>query len=128
MIEYRKLDVYWEARRLGKDLFKSTSRLPLYLKWRLGGQIDSAIDSIGANLAEGCGRKNASHGNIELLRYGHMAHGSACEVEHRIAALHDRGLIPDDEYQDFARRIDGLKAKLWRLIAAWKREDRGKQS
>jgi four helix bundle protein len=103
-----------------------TSTLPLYLRWRLGGQIDDALDSIGANLAEGHGRKNVSHGNAELIRYAHMANGSACEAEHRMAALSDRNLITATDHADFARRIDLIKAMLWRLIERWKRDDRGR--
>ena len=126
MIEYRKLDVYWDARRLGRDLFKVTSRLPLYLRWRLGGQLDDAVESIGANLAEGCGRKNVRHGNIELIRYGHMAYGSACETEHRIGGLHDRELITRADFEALGGQIDATKGKLWSLIRAWTRSDRGR--
>ena len=50
--EYRKLDVYHESRSLARDLYRVTSALPLYLRWRLGGQLDKAAESIGANLAE----------------------------------------------------------------------------
>ena len=127
MLDYRKLDVYWEARKLAKDVFAATSQLPLYLRWRLGGQLDDAVESIGANLAEGCGRKNAGHGNTELLRYAHIAYGSACETEHRIAGLHDRNLIPDNTHADLAAQIDKVKGMLWRLIQSWRRGDRGKR-
>jgi four helix bundle protein len=127
VIDYRRLDVYWDARKLAKDLYQATRQLPPYLRWRLGGQLDDAVDSIGSNLAEGSGRKNVSHGNTELIRYCHMAYGSACETEHRIDSLHDRDLIETQAYEDFAARIDAIKGKLWSLIRAWKRADRGRQ-
>ncbi|MGH7636944.1 MAG: four helix bundle protein [Gemmatimonadaceae bacterium] len=126
MIDYRTLDVYQDARVLARDLFRIILRLPLWLRWRLGAQLDDAVESIGSNLAEGSGRKNVAHGNTELIRYGHMAHGSACEVEHRIQGLRDRELISASEHADLADRIGHIKARLLRLISAWKRADRGK--
>lgn len=128
MTDYRKLDVYLAARALSKDIFfRATLSLPLYLRWRLGGQLDEASDSIGSNLAEGSGRKNPDHGNTELIRYAYLSHGSACEVEHRLAALHDRDLVPDDVHADLTTRVVRIKAMLLSLIAYWKREDRGRR-
>ena len=126
MTDYRKLDVYWDARRLGRDVFRSTSRLEPYLRWRLGGQLDSAVESIGANLAEGSGRKNIQHGNIELIRYGHMAFGSACEVEHRLGGLADRELLLQPDSEEFNARIGLIKGKLLMLMRAWRKGDRGR--
>src|SRR5687768_13530322 len=127
MTDYRKLDVYLEARVLSREIyFRATVLLPLYLRWRLGGQLDKAADSIGSNLAEGSGRKNPEHGNTELIRYAYLSRDSANEVEHRLAALHDRALLPDDVYTDLNTRVGRVKAMLLSLIAAWKREDRGR--
>lgn len=127
MPDYRKLDVYHDARRLGRDLFRVTCRLPLYLRWRLGGQLDGAVDSIGSNLAEGCGRKGPEQGNTELIRYARLAYGSACEFEHRIGALHDRQLISDSTFSQLNDHIGMIKGKLVLLLEAWRRDDRGRQ-
>jgi four helix bundle protein len=116
MRDYRKLDVYQETRGLARDIYCATSTLPLYLRWRLGAQLDNAVESIGANLAEGSGRKNVGHGNSELVRYGHIAFGSACEVEHRLQGLRDRDLIPEVEFALLAARIGKVKAMLLTLI------------
>jgi four helix bundle protein len=126
MINYKKLDVYWDVRRLGRDIFQVTRKLPPYLRWRLGGQLDDAVESIGSNIAEGSGRKNVCHGNVELIRYGHMAYGSACETEHRLGGLHDRELVADQVHAELAGRLDGAKGKLWRLIQEWRLADRGR--
>ena len=126
MIDYRKLDVYGDARKLGRDIYLVTRKLPPYLRWRLGGQLDDAVESIGSNLAEGSGRKNLRHGNTERIRYGHMAYGSACETEHRIGGLHDRELIKAEDFADLAGQIDMAKGKLWSLIREWRRSDRGR--
>lgn len=126
MLDYRKLDVYREAKSLARDLFHVTKRLPPYLRWRLGGQLDSAVESIGANIAEGNGRKNAFHGNTELIRYAHMALGSANETEHRIAGLYDRELMTPEEFGVFSDRIDKIKRMLWAWIRALWHRDRGK--
>ena len=124
--DYRKLDVYQEARGLARDIYRVTSALPLYLRWRLGAQLDNATESIGANLAEGSGRKNVGHGNSELIRYGHMAFGSACEVEARLQGLRDRELIAEKDFAPLAARIGKVKAMLLTLIRYWKNNDRGR--
>lgn len=129
MSDYRNLDVYIAARALSRDIyFRATRPLPLYLRWRLGGQLDDAADSIGSNLAEGHGRKNPEHGNAELVRYGYLAHGSACEVEHRLSGLHDRELIDDAVFSDLSERTGRIRGKLLSLIGFWRREDRGRRS
>ena len=128
MSDYRKLEVYHDARSLARDIFGITQRLPGYLRWKLGTQLDDAAESIGANLAEGCGRKNLGHGNTELIRYGHISFGSACEVEHRVQGLKDRDLISDANYTRLREGISKVKGKLLLLIRAWKKDDRGKRS
>jgi four helix bundle protein len=126
--DYRKLEVYLEARALSRDIFfRATKPLPFYLRWRLGAQLDDAADSIGSNLAEGHGRKNPDHGNAELVRYGYLAHGSACEVEHRLGGLRDRELIEDAVYTDLSGRVGRIRGQLLSLITCWRREDRGRK-
>ena len=128
MTDYRKLEVYRDARALSREIyFHATRRLPLYLRWRLGGQLDDAADSIGSNLAEGSGRKNPDHGNAELIRYGFLSFGSVCEVEHRLAALHDKQLLGDAMYAELNERVGRIRGKLLSLIACWRREDRGRK-
>ena len=129
MGDYRKLNVYLEARALSRDIFfRATRPLPLCLRWRLGGQLDKAADSIGSNLAEGHGRKNPEHGNAELVRYGFLAHGSACEVEHWLCGLRDRELIVDVVYTDLNERVGRIRGQLLSLINFWRREDRGRKA
>jgi four helix bundle protein len=123
--DYRKLEVYHEARALAREIFRMTSQLPPYLRWRLGAQLDDAAELIGANLAEGCGRKNFGHGNTELIRYGHISFGSACEVEHRLQGLNDRELLSDAEHAPLHARINRIKGMLLNLIRSWKRTTEG---
>ncbi|HYC51143.1 MAG TPA: four helix bundle protein [Gemmatimonadaceae bacterium] len=126
MEDFRRLEAYRLAKALARDIYQVTARLPLYLRWRLGGQLDDAAESVGANIAEGCGRKNAEHGNVELIRYLHMSFGSACEVEHRIGGLADRGLISPAECTDLLTKVEAVKKKVASLIVALKRGDRGR--
>ena len=49
MMDYRALDVYQDARLLARDLFRIIQRFPFWIRWRLGAQLDSAAESIGAS-------------------------------------------------------------------------------
>jgi len=126
MEDFRRLEAYQLAKMLAREVYHVTSVLPLYLRWRLGGQLDDAVESIGSNIAEGCGRKNAEHGNVELIRYLHMAFGSACEVEHRIGGLIDRELISAEQHRALLARVEEVKKKVAALIGSLRRRDRGK--
>jgi four helix bundle protein len=125
--DYRDIRAYREAKSLARDLYRVTASLPFYLRWRLGGQLDASAESIGSNLAEGEGRKNAFHANTELIRYVHMALGSANETEHRIGGLHDRGLMTEEDFAHFGDRIDKVRRMLRAFIRELRRLDRGRR-
>src|SRR2546423_2796341 len=92
MEDFRKLRIYCEARTLLRELVVHTRRFPPRYQ-RLASQLEDAADSIGSNIAEGCGRKNTTQSNVELIRYVHISFGEACEVEHRLGTARDRRLL-----------------------------------
>jgi four helix bundle protein len=125
--DFRRLGVYREACTLAREMFAVTRRFPSYLR-RLAAQLDDAAESIGSNIAEGCGRKNRNHGNAELIRYLHISFGSACEVQHRLGGARDKGLITRKEYYQLESRVVGVKRMLSAFIRSLEDGDRGRQS
>jgi four helix bundle protein len=127
MEDFRRLRVYDEACVLRRELWPWIIRMPLHFQRTLGAQVDDAVESIGSNIAEGCGRRNPLHSNAELIRYAHFSGGSAFEADHRIAGLYERSLIPEQEYRALDERVQRIK----RMLNAWIRElirrDRGRQ-
>jgi four helix bundle protein len=126
MEDFRKLEVYQLAREYSKAVFMATRKFPAYLKPKLAAQLDDAAESIGSNIAEGCGKKNWKHSNVEFVRYLHHAFSSASEAQHRVCGAYDKELISEDVYTDLENRVQTLKAKLTRFMQYLERNDRGR--
>jgi four helix bundle protein len=81
-------------------------------KWTVGAQLIRAGDSIGANIAEACGRRTGP----DRLRALFIARGSALELEHWISRVVARGLpCPGDALE----RAHELSRMLNGTINAW---------
>src|SRR4051812_9761315 len=87
---FRELATYRLATALGRELHDAVARWKAFDKWSIGIQLVRAADSIGANIAEGCGRWHHPDERRFLL----MARGSLYETEHWILCSIDRGLLP----------------------------------
>jgi len=80
MQDFRKLIVWEKAQELTLHIYKATRKFPTDEKLGLIAQMRSASSSMGANIAEGCGRGSQR----EFLRYLYIATGSAFEIENHI--------------------------------------------
>jgi len=69
--------------------------------------------SIGANIAEGCGRK----GNIEMGRFLQIAMGSASELEYQLLLAHDLDDLRNPEYEKLSLQAVEVKRTLSSLDA-----------
>src|SRR5437763_8555521 len=70
--DFRQLKVWDKAHQLTLEIYRATTTFPREEAYGLTSQIRRASASIGANLAEGCGRS----GDIELARFCSIARGS----------------------------------------------------
>jgi four helix bundle protein len=64
--------------------------------------------SIGANLAEGCGRRSDG----EMARFVQIAMGSGAELSYHILLAHDLGYLSDDEYARLDQELETLMRML----------------
>jgi four helix bundle protein len=71
-----------------------------------------AAASIGANIAEGAGRKSDG----ELARFLHIARGSAAELEYHLLLAHDLILLSEAVYSLLAKQTDEVQRMLTALI------------
>ncbi len=71
-----------------------------------------AASSIGANIAEGSGRKSDG----ELTRFLHIARGSAAELEYHLLFAHDLELLSDITHGLLAKQTDEVQRILTSLI------------
>jgi four helix bundle protein len=115
MKDFRDLQVWHRAHELTLAVYRITAAFPQEERFGLTMQLRRASSSIGANLAEGCGR----NGDAELARFCTIAMGSASELEYHLLLARDVQLLDTADYTVLAdqatevkRMIAGLQKKL----------------
>ncbi len=74
-------------------------------------QLRRASSSVGANIAEGCGRRSDG----EMRRFLQIARGSANEVEHRLLLARDLQFLSADDFKD----LEAMVLEIQRMLAAF---------
>ena len=75
-------------------------------------QIRRSVVSIGANIAEGCGRG----GDMDFARFLQIAMGSASELEYHLLLSRDLNYIKQTDYEDLNNQVINIKRMLTTLI------------
>lgn len=86
---YRELRVWQEAHAMTLQIYRVTKLFPADELYGLRSQLRRAASSIGANLAEGCGRMSSA----DFGRFVRMAMGSASEVDYHLLLATDLGYV-----------------------------------
>jgi len=109
---FEKLEVYIEARKLVKEIYKLAKKLPVEEKFALSSQIRRAAVSITANIAEGCGRYSLK----EKIHFIGISFGSLMEVFSELQTAIDLGFISETsletlrpQFIHISRMLSGLK-------------------
>lgn len=122
MQNFRNLKVWYKAHAVTLDVYRRTALFPKHEVFELTSQIRRAAASIGANIAEGCGRD----GNAELCRFLHIAMGSASELEYHLLLSRDLEFLSASEHDTLNREVTEVKRMLSTLINSIKPERRHK--
>ena len=112
MRNYEDLEVWQKAHALTVQLYRITERFPRTEMFGLTSQIRRAAGSIGANLAEGCGR----WGEVELARYVQIAMGSGSELQNHLRLAKDLGFVVESDYRASMKAIIGVRQMLTALL------------
>src|SRR5438105_7268852 len=112
MKDFRDLKVWEKSHSLTLDLYTATRAFPPDERFGIISQIRRSSASIGANIAEGCGRR----GNGDFHRFLQNAMGSASELEYHILLAHDLGILPQPKFKDLNTNIVEVKRMLSALI------------
>ena len=112
MRNYRDLKVWERAHHLTLNMYKLTSGFPKVEMYALTSQIRRAAASIGANLAEGCGRRTEG----EFGRFILIAMGSASELDYHLLLAHDLRLIPNSDYDRHQSDLTEIRRMLTSLF------------
>ncbi len=113
MKDFRDLQVWAKAHALAIDIYRSSSSFPKDETYGLRSQLRRAAVSIGANIAEGCGRGT----DRDFSRFLQMAMGSACEVEYLLLLSSDLGFL-GASHEPLSERVQEVK----RMLAAFLRK------
>ncbi|MEX2171267.1 MAG: four helix bundle protein [Pirellulales bacterium] len=106
------------ARDLSLAIYRTTGTFPGDERFGLTSQIRRCAASIGANLAEGCGRGS----DIDFARFAQISMGSASELEYHLLLCRDLGFLENEIHSDLECRTQRIKRMLASLLRALRKD------
>ncbi len=110
MKDFKELKVWTKAHEMTMGVYQETRSFPKEELYGLTSQIRRAAASVGANIAEGCGRRSDG----ELTRFLQIARGSASELEYHLLLARDLNLLAKDSF----RKLDGQLTEVQRMLTS----------
>ena len=112
MQDFRQLRVWQAAHRTALIVYTVTRTFPGSETFGLTSQLRRAAASIGANVAEGCGRDS----DADTRRFLQIAFGSACETLNHALLARDLGLLDAESLSRIEAELEPTRRMLVRLI------------
>jgi len=112
MKNFKELKVWQKAHEMTLTIYTASRAFPREELYGLTSQLRRSAASIGANIAEGCGRRSDG----EMCRFLQIARGSASEVEYHLLLAHDLHFLPESEFRLLSGQTDELQRMLTKLI------------
>src|SRR5262249_11584901 len=110
MRDFRRLKIWRRAHALAIALYKATAGYGRLGYGHLRSQLTRAADSIGTNIAEGCGTDS----NRELARFLDMSIKSANETENHLLSVHDLQLMPRENWLSYSTETIEVRKMIFR--------------
>jgi four helix bundle protein len=110
MEDFKHLKVWSKTHQLTLAIYESTRRFPNDETYGLTSQMRRSASSIGANIAEGCGRRS----DAEMKRFLQIPRGSASELEYHLLLARDLGFLNLEEFGN----LDAKVLEVQRMLAA----------
>ena len=108
MHDFKDLKVWTKAHQLTIGIYRITRDFPREEVFGLTWQLRRAASSVGANIAEGSGRRS----DAELARFLRIARGSAVELENHLLLARDLDLLANDKCNEFVKKVDEVQRML----------------
>lgn len=105
---FEKLRVYQLSEQLADEVWQIVFSWDYFAKDTVGKQLVRAVDSVGANIAEGCGRWNYKDNS----RFIKISRGSLYETKHWLRRAYKRNLLEKSNIEKLKIIIDELLPKL----------------
>ncbi len=112
MQDFKKLDVYLEAKSLALEMYRLTSKFPQGEIFNMTSQLRRAALSVGANIAEGAGRFS----NKDFTRFLFNSMGSLKEIEHFLLVAMELNYITQKEFDTINERRERIAKMLTSLM------------
>ena len=112
MHKFRELIVWQKAMELAKKVYALTRQFPYTEQKGLISQLQRAVVSIPANIAEGAGRKTPK----DFAHFLSQANGSAYEIETLIELALSQQYISDEEYKSIIDDTEEVEKILYTMI------------
>ena len=112
MEDFKDLIVWGKAHELALSIYQRTRTFPKDEMYGLTSQIRRASASIGANIAEGCGRRS----DPEMRRFIQIARGSASELECHLLLARDLQFLPREEFVVLEAKVFEIQRMLASLV------------
>jgi four helix bundle protein len=116
MEDFKDLRVWAKAHELTLAVYQKTRTFPKEEMYGLTSQLRRASASVGANIAEGCGRRS----DAEMKRFVQIARGSANEVEYHLLLAKDLNSLTADEHKDLEAKVLEIQRMLASLVQSLK--------
>jgi four helix bundle protein len=122
MRNYRDLEVWKHSHKLTLELYKASRGFPKEELFGLTSQLRRAAISIGANLAEGCGRRTTA----EFARFIRIAMGSASELDYHLLLCRDFEFLNKEVYDRTSKELVRVRKMLFALLSSVERQIQAK--
>ena len=121
MRNYQDLQVWTKSHSLTLDLYRLSRSFPREEIYGVTSQLRRAAMSIGANLAEGCGRRTST----ELARFVRIALGSASELDYHLIICRDLGFLKDGDFSRSAKNLTEVRKMLTSFLSSVQKQIAG---
>ncbi len=112
MKDFKDLTVWSKAHELTISIYRLTHAFPKDEMYGLTSQVRRSAASIGANIAEGCGRRSDG----ELVRFLQIARGSASETEYHLLLAKDLGFLCESDFRKTEQKVVEVQRMLTALV------------
>jgi four helix bundle protein len=116
-MEYVKLDVWVETRKLANLIYGATKVFPKEEIFGLVNQMRRCAVSVPSNIAEGCGRQTAK----DTINFLHISRGSLYELETQCYLALDQKYIDENNFTVIFNQIQTSKKLLNGFINYYKK-------
>ncbi len=113
MQDFTKLKVWQRAHEVTLAVYRLTADFPRSEAYGLVSQMRRWASSVGANIAEGCGRGS----NADLARYLQTAMGSTSELQYHLLLSRDLEFLAVADHDELSASVVEIRRMLAALIA-----------